>query len=392
MKILYILNSTLQSGGATKAFVSLVDELTKNGVEPYILMPDKEGIYEYFVSKGVSVKSLTYRMNAYPPVDNVKQFFMFIPKLLARLWVNHNASKALCKYIKEKKIDIVHTNVSVIDIGERAARKCGVPHVYHIREYADKDFNLKYFPSKKQMQERLKKSQTVCITKDIQKHHGLSCCDDSAVVYDGIYSKQYMPKTTQKQNYLLYAGRIEYTKGLDVLLRAYFQYVKKTSSPLKLLVAGLHNEQDKFYHDILQFVRENKLQEYVTFLGEIREIDEYMSQAKAVVIPSRYEGFGLVMAESMFNDTLVIGHNTAGTKEQFDNGKEFTGKEIGLRFDTEHQLVEMLKNINDAEHEEMIFRAEKTVKALYSTETDAEGIMQIYNKLLKKKDEFNKTI
>lgn len=57
-----------------------------------------------------------------------------------------------------------------------------------------------------------------------------------------------------------------------------------------------------------------------------------MSKAQALIVASRFEGFGFITTEAMWNDCLVIGKNIAGTKEQFDNGVAETGHEIGLRF------------------------------------------------------------
>ena len=44
----------------------------------------------------------------------------------------------------------------------------------------------------------------------------------------------------------------------------------------------------------------------------------------------------------MYNHCLVIGRNTAGTKEQFDNGLDQTGEEIGLRFDSDLELKTLM--------------------------------------------------
>ena len=45
-----------------------------------------------------------------------------------------------------------------------------------------------------------------------------------------------------------------------------------------------------------------------------------MSKALALFVPSSFEGFGFITVEAMFCGCLVIGRNTGGTKEQFDNG------------------------------------------------------------------------
>ena len=88
---------------------------------------------------------------------------------------------------------------------------------------------------------------------------------------------------------------------------------------------------------------------------------------------------------------MVVGHDVAGTKEQFDNGVELTGEEIALRYTQQEQLVQHLLDITDAvekgvfkEHyEPMILRAQQVVKQLYTSERNAEQIFQEYQEILK---------
>ena len=42
--------------------------------------------------------------------------------------------------------DIIHTNTGVIHEGLKVAKRLKIPHVWHLREYQDKDFNWEAFP------------------------------------------------------------------------------------------------------------------------------------------------------------------------------------------------------------------------------------------------------
>ena len=142
MKICYILNATTPYGGSTKAFLSLLNEEIRRGVTPFIVLPDKQGIYNELREAGIDVFSTIYRPGAYPNLGSLKDYFLFLPRLLARLSVNAKATYLLTKEIKKRHIDLIHTNVSVIDIGYRCSRILKLPHIYHIREYADLDFKI----------------------------------------------------------------------------------------------------------------------------------------------------------------------------------------------------------------------------------------------------------
>ena len=109
-------------------------------------------------------------------------------------------------------------------------------------------------------------------------------------------------------------------------------------------------------------------------------------RAKAIVIPSKYEGFGRCMPEAMSNGCIVIGHNTGGTKEQFDNGLSLTGMEIGFRYDNKDNLVNAIINIHNADDsvlDPIRHSAFEVVCKLYSYDEYVNNVLSFYN-LIKK--------
>jgi len=386
MRVLYVLSATIPNGGATKAFLSLLNECRLHGVHPFIMMPDKNGIYRQLEQEGLPVLALPYRNSTYSYTRTLKEQLLFLPRMIAKLVVNHNAVDKLAAFIKENKIDIVHTNTSVVNIGFRAAQKTGIPHVYHIREYGDLDFGMHYFPTKKALLKQLSPegSYSICITKDIQRYYQLADNGHSRVIYDGVFSQlAAMPVVTDK-DYFLFAGRIQPAKGLDLLLTAYHQYSKTTASPLKLLVAG-SCESTPYVRQQMDFVKDSQLSAQVTFLGEVDDILALMQHAKAIIIPSRNEGFGFCMPEAMQQGCLVLAHNTSGSKEQLDNALQTTGKEIALRYDTVDELAQLLSEVarRPASHyATMTERAFRVVNQLYTRKVHAQKVIQFYSDIL----------
>lgn len=384
MKILYILNSTLPLGGATKSFLILLDGIIKKGFNPIVVVPDQNGIYEQLREKGIHTICISFREATYPWTRNIHDYLLFFPRIVGRIWLNWRAVAGLHKSLKDKGIDIIHSNVSVIDIGYRLSRRLHVPHIYHIREFGDLDFNLHYFPSKHHFQKMLTapKSYSVCITQAIQQHHQQASCPSSVVIYNGIHIPVGLRTDSKKKKggYFLFAGRVEPSKGVDILLEAYSRY--DGSRPL--YVAGEYNVHSDYYKKIRSIIADNKLDGKVQLLGVRHDIEELMQQALALVVPSRFEAFGRSMAEAMFNGCLVIGHNTGGTKEQFGNGLSLTGKEIGLRFSNTEELTRCLieaDTMQPSVYEEYIHNALDTVNTLYSTESYIEKICNYYHRI-----------
>ena len=110
-----------------------------------------------------------------------------------------------------------------------------------------------------------------------------------------------------------------------------------------------------------------------------------MEKSMAVFVPSYFEGFGFVPVEAMINWTLVVARNTTGIKEQFDNGVEISGAEIGLRFNRNEEISVLMKEIVDNGidyYYPMIKRSQEVVK-LYTIEESANKVYSFYCDILK---------
>ncbi len=101
-----------------------------------------------------------------------------------------------------------------------------------------------------------------------------------------------------------------------------------------------------------------------------------------LIMASTHEGLGRVTIEAMSEGCLVIGHNSHGTKEQFDNGYYFTGKEIGIRYLLLSELTQAMTDIaanGIFKYREMIELAQKTVYHFYTINRCTTSIINFYN-------------
>ena len=386
MNIAYILNATVLSGGATKAFLNMLEELLPYGVHPFVVVPDNDGVTQELKARRIPTLVINYRSSAYPSFHTMKERLLFIPKLLARIIVNFKATNAVEAFVKRNKIDLVHSNTGVVRIGFDAAQKVGLPHIYHIREYAD-ELGIHYFPTKKSFSRQLncRLSYSVCITKAVQAHYQQSEKHNvSRVIYDGVFSETKVMPNTNIKDYFLFAGRIQSVKGLEQLLTAYNHYAKNAKEPLKLKVAG-SNADDAYYSRMVKYVEESNLERLVEFLGNRSDIAELMQNARALIVSSPFEGFGFCMPEAMQQGCLVIARNTSGTKEQLDNALEMTGQEIALRYETVEQLAKLLSEVASrpaSDYECYTKKAFEVVNQLYTKENHAKEVYQFYKDIL----------
>jgi glycosyltransferase involved in cell wall biosynthesis len=203
------------------------------------------------------------------------------------------------------------------------------------------------------------------------------------VIYDGVLSNTHCYYQTEKKPYFLFAGRLEKAKGILPLIDAYANYCRLHPLPLPLYIAGSGTES--YTQLVKDKITQHAIEHNVQFLGMRDDILSLYKEATALVVPSISEGFGFITAEAMFSGCLVIGNDTAGTKEQFDNGKEITGQEIALRYNTQEQLTQHLMDVTNKtinHYEPMILRAQQVVSQLYSTEAHVKNIYRFYHRIL----------
>ena len=175
MKVAYILSSTHPNSGSTKAVVALIEGLRRKGVEPTVILPDDRGIYTTLVESNVDVIVLSFRMNTYPNLHTMKDWLMFLPRTVGRLCLNGLAAWKLSRILRQRGIDLVHSNVSVVGIGHRAAHIAGVPHVYHFREFTGL-IGYHFLPSAAFFYRSIRgrNDYNICITRGVQAYHNLS--------------------------------------------------------------------------------------------------------------------------------------------------------------------------------------------------------------------------
>ena len=141
---------------------------------------------------------------------------------------------------------------------------------------------------------------------------------------------------------MLFVGRFEKRKGIDILLDLIPGVIKRAPSTIFRLVGPDPNEyyQSKFKKEHPDFINN------VLFLGEKRGVDlvnEYKN-CDVFIAPSRYESFGLIYAEAMSFSKPVIGTNIGGIPEVVDNGKNGFLCENENIHDFSNRLITLLEN------------------------------------------------
>lgn len=111
---------------------------------------------------------------------------------------------------------------------------------------------------------------------------------------------------------------LEYYKGIDILLYAFSQFIKRHSnSTLKIVGDGvLKNELQKLCVTL-------NIQHNVMFLGQLakKEIVNNLNNTNVFILPSRFEAFGIVIIEALACGVPVICTKSGGPEDIVNDDK-----------------------------------------------------------------------
>lgn len=381
MKVIYV-NHSSEIQGAGLALYNIIQGVSKLGVNPIVVLPNEGALADRFRHMGVKVYLVMHYNAIYPSRRGLYDYIIYPYRLIRTLLFNRLAVIRFKKIVEKEHPDIIHTNSGVIRFAAKVAEKNDISHVWHIREFQSKDFFGVPIGGESKIRELYHSANTHCIaiTKAVFRYFDLSPTKDF-VIYDGVFSKNIqLPKGSKKKKYFLYVGSLQKGKGIFDALDA-FDAVADKIPEYELLIAG------KDYINIIQKIEKCKHADQIKYLGFRSDVYNLMANATALLVPSYYEGFGFTTTEAMLNKTIVIGRDVAGTKEQFDNGLNLIGREIGIRIRTVVELsnaIVQVCNMSQFEYMTITNSARQVVLDSYTIEKNAQQIIKVYESILYK--------
>ena len=140
---------------------------------------------------------------------------------------------------------------------------------------------------------------------------------------------------------ILVPGRIVPYKGQDLMMKALPEILEQFPA-VQCEFAG--DFQGDFGHRLQQLAANLGITDSVRFLGHVNSMDALYNSASVVVLPSRSEGFGLVLMEAFNAEKPVVTFDVPAFNEVIENEK--TGL-LCKAFDTTELACNILKLLQD---------------------------------------------
>ncbi len=251
------------------------------------------------------------------------------------------------EFAVNNEIDIIHDHPGqyIITSNEYAQRKIEIPAVTTIHGGVSVVKNEKYAQFRKLQEDGAPVHFVSISDSQRKKYETLTGIKIDEMIYNGVPVEE-LPFKREKQDYLLWLGRISSIKGADLAVKV----ARETGRPL--IIAGeVHLPFKSFYDETIapyltesvdsfspaeQEIRRNSLIEKLASEDEIVKdgeilfigpVDNYQKSvlfgnASGLLQPNRWdEPFGLVMAEALATGTPVIGTHAGSIPELIKDGE-----------------------------------------------------------------------
>jgi len=137
---------------------------------------------------------------------------------------------------------------------------------------------------------------------------------------DPISEQEIKARAGRDELRILFLGNVIYRKGLHTLLAA----LKDLQAKVRVEVVGGLTAEPQYAYEMQNYVLTQGLSSIVKFHGALdnQPLIEMYKQAHLLVVPSSYEGFGIVYLEGMGFGLPAMGTTAGGASEIITDGKD----------------------------------------------------------------------
>lgn len=377
-------------GGASKSLATLAEELKLEGHKVIVIVPFKKG---QLFAKLQELKIPTYHIFFGWWMMPSYWKFPFKSAFRVLYMLENLIVYRIIRVAKNEDIQIIHSNSSVIDIGARAAKKMGIPHVWHFREFGDADYQLEYLKGRDKSCRIINSTngKVVFISQDLKDYYKHDIKEERGqVIYNGIAESFLIEKNFQRQRekiIFLISGNMHRNKRQNLALDAAKILMEKGYTNFELWIAGQvadTSDSREYVKELNTFIEKNKgLEKYCKILGYISDMKKLRSETDVELVCSKKEGFGRVTVEAMMASNPVIGSASGATLELVKEGEngylfeEGNAENLASKMELFLEQPQLIEDLGK--------KAYRFARKNFLSELNTKKIEQLYGTLIKEK-------
>jgi glycosyltransferase involved in cell wall biosynthesis len=236
----------------------------------------------------------------------------------------------LAGLLRAWRVQLLHTHLFHADLaGRLAADLAGVPRLVHTVHTVEARFRPWQYAFARLWAGRCER--VICVSASARRAHarrsGLPAWR-YCVIPNGVDVATFQPDPAMRaemrrqwgigrgQVLAAYAGRLDYDKGLDVLMSA-VAHLGARGGEVQVVIAG----QGPLRGAVEKFIACQEGGRVCRYLGFVEDIRLMLWAADLLVMPSRWEGFGLAAAEAMAAGVAVVGTRIPGLSDVVADGQ-----------------------------------------------------------------------
>jgi len=297
MKIVQVIPTLSKAGGAEKFVIDLTIAQQNRGNEVLLIVLYKNDI-NFFQADIDKYKLRVKHLN------KKKGFDFKNSQLLKRVILSFNP-------------DIVHTHINChlsMKLSGLWDKKNGISYFHTIHSVPEREcrnrvlFRVMRSLYKKKLVEPITISDSLAIKT--QEYYGLK--NKPAVIYNGIFLENFKsskPIITRENTFISVAS-FQANKNQIMIAKA-ATILRDRGFTFNIIFLGDGAE----LKSVETFSKENNMERYLSFKGEVSNVNDYLSNSKCLVLPSWAEGNPISILEAMSAGLAVIVTKVGGAKD-----------------------------------------------------------------------------
>jgi len=302
---------------------------------------------------------------------------------IGRLWRLMIIGWRLWQHLRRTRPDILQTQLFA-DVYRPIARLAGVPIIIGVEHNLDYDESA--WIRRAKISSRWSISGIIAVSQavkqDIIRRYHYSP-DKIDVIYNGVDLDKFFKPVAEpnlanqvQEIWRLGAiGRLTKQKGFDLLIKALAKVPKDIK--WQCSIAGLGSQANYLNSLIIKL----GLNDQIKLVGLQTDVPRFLASLDWLIVPSRWEGLGLVVLEAGAAGVPVAASQVDGLKEIISHKQDGYLIPTGGIDKITNSLVDILSNINQADYLAWANNLQKKVQENFSIKTTVEQYQNYYERI-----------